>query len=233
MNKEVFIKECSKLGINITEDILNKLDNLYKIMIETNEHLNLTRITDYEEVYLKHYYDSLTIAKVVNLNEVKTLCDIGTGAGFPGLVLKIVYPHLEVTLVDSLNKRIVYLEETIKKLGLTNIKCIHERGENLNMRDYFDVVTTRAVASLPIISEICLPLTKVHGFFIPMKGHLEEEEIELGTRAIKVLNSNIIKKEEFNLYNDTDFRTLLLVERVGNIPNKYPRSIDKMKNIKL
>lgn len=233
MNKEVFIEECSKLGINITDDILNKLDSLYEIMIETNKYLNLTRITDYEEVYLKHYYDSLTIAKVIDLNKVNTLCDIGTGAGFPGLVLKIVYPHLEVTLVDSLNKRIVYLEDTIKKLGLTNIKCIHERGEDLKMRDYFDVVTTRAVASLPIISEICLPLTKVNGYFIPLKGHLEDEELNLGERAIKVLNSNIKEKVEFNLYKDNDFRTILLVERLGNIPNKYPRSIDKMKNNKL
>lgn len=233
MNKEEFIKECSKLGIDITQDIINKLDNLYNIMIETNKSLNLTRITEYEEVYLKHYYDSLTIAKVIDLNKVKTLCDIGTGAGFPGLVLKIVYPHLEVTLVDSLNKRIVYLEKVIDCLNLTNIKCIHERGENLNMRDYFDVVTTRAVASLPIISEICLPLTKNKGYFIPMKGHLDEEEMNLGKRAIKVLSSNIVKKEEFNLYKDNDYRTLLLVERDGSIPNKYPRSIDKMKNIKL
>ena len=233
MNKQEFIKECSKLGINITEDILNKLDNLYNIMIETNKTLNLTRITDYEEVYLKHYYDSLTIAKVIDLNEINTLCDIGTGAGFPGLVLKIVFPHLKVTLVDSLNKRINYLSETIKKLDLSDIECIHERGENLNKRDYFDVVTTRAVASLPIISEICLPLTKKGKFFIPMKGHLESEELELGKRAIKVLKSDIVKMEEFNLYNDTDYRTLLLVKREGDIPNKYPRSIDKIKKIKL
>lgn len=233
MNKEEFVKECKNLGIEITNDMLDKLDKLYHLMIETNEHLNLTRITEEKEVYLKHYYDSLTIVKVIDLNTVNTLCDIGTGAGFPGLVLKIVYPHLEVTLVDSLNKRINYLKEVVDKLGLTNVYCIHSRGEELNKKDYFDVVTTRAVASLEIISEICLPLTKVNGYFIPLKGHLEDEENNLGERAIKVLNSKIIKKEEFNLYNDTDFRTILLVQRLGNIEKKYPRSIDKMKKIKL
>ena len=155
MNKEEFVKEVEKLGISVDDKILKSLNTYYEMLIDYNSHTNLTRITDEEEVYLKHFYDSLTLIKAVKLNN-QTLLDVGTGAGFPGLVLKIVFPNLKVTLVDSLNKRIIFLKSVIEKLNLKGINAIHERIEDYAKisRESFDIVTSRAVASLPVLSEM-------------------------------------------------------------------------------
>ena len=173
MNKELFIEELKKLGIDITEEQLNKLNSFYKLLIEWNEKINLTRITEANEVYLKHFYDSLTIKKVIDLNDVETLCDVGTGAGFPGIVLKIMYPHLKITLVDSLQKRVNYLNSIIKDLELDNIKAIHSRGEDF--KEKFDVVTARAVANIEKLVTYTMHLVNKDGQLVAMKGNIEEE----------------------------------------------------------
>ena len=176
MNKELFIEELKKLGIDITEEQLNKLNSFYKLLIEWNEKINLTRITEENEVYLKHFYDSLTIKKVIDLNDVETLCDVGTGAGFPGIVLKIMYPHLKITLVDSLQKRVNYLNSIIKDLELDNIKAIHSRGEDF--KEKFDVVTARAVANIEKLVTYTMHLVNKDGQLVAMKGNIEEELTE-------------------------------------------------------
>ena len=173
MNKELFIKELKKLNIEITEDQLQKLNKFYELLVEWNKKINLTRITEKEDVYLKHFYDSLTITKVINLNEVETLCDIGTGAGFPGVVLKIMYPNLKITLVDALQKRVNYLNEIIKELDLKDIEALHVRGEDL--KEKYDVVTSRAVANIEKLLTYTMHLVNKDGVMIAMKGNIEDE----------------------------------------------------------
>ena len=173
MNKEEFQKELEKLSIIPTEYQLKQLDKFYHLLIEWNQKMNLTRITEEDDVYLKHFYDSLTITKVIDLKEVKSLCDVGTGAGFPGIVLKIMYPNLKVTLIDSLNKRVIYLNEIIKELELEDIEAIHTRGEDY--QGQFDVVTSRAVANIEKLLDYTMHLVKKDGVMIAMKANIEEE----------------------------------------------------------
>lgn len=227
MDKDRFILEVSKLGINLTDEMLTKLEKYYELLIEWNEKINLTAITEKKEVYLKHFYDSLTLARVIDLNKEETLCDIGTGAGFPGLVLKIVFPHLKVTLVDSLNKRINFLQLVCDKLGLDNVKCIHARAEEyaLKNRDKFDVVTARAVASLNILLEYSMPLVKVSKYFIALKGNEESD----CSKALDVLNSKIIRIDKFLLPVENSKRTLIKIEKMGKTLDKYPRRYAEIK----
>lgn len=173
MNRELFIEELKKINIDITEEQLVKLNKFYELLIEWNEKINLTRITEKEDVYLKHFYDSLTISKVIDLSEVDTLCDIGTGAGFPGVVLKIMYPNLKITLVDALQKRVNYLNEIIKELNLNNIEAIHVRGEDL--KEKYDVVTSRAVANIEKLLTYTMHLVNKDGVMIAMKGNIDDE----------------------------------------------------------
>ena len=199
MKKEEFIKELEKINIKITNDQLKQLEEYYNLLIEWNKVMNLTGITEKDEVYLKHFYDSLTITKVIDFNTVENLCDVGTGAGFPGLVIKILFPNLQVTLVDSLNKRINFLNEVIDKLKLQNIKTIHTRIEEFGIknREKYDIVVARAVAQLDILLEYCIPITKVNGYFIAMKGNCFEE-INNSKNALDKLNCHI---EECNFFN--------------------------------
>lgn len=173
MTREEFIKAVEELNINLTDEQLSKLEKYYKLLIEWNEKINLTRITEEKEVYLKHFYDSLTISKVVDLSTKETLCDVGTGAGFPGIVLKIVYPNLKITLVDSLLKRVNYLNTIIKDLELENITAIHSRGEDF--KEKFDIVTARAVANIEKLLGFTMHLVKNNGMFIAMKGNIDDE----------------------------------------------------------
>lgn len=210
MTKDEFISAIEELNITITDDMLEKLDNFYHLLIEWNKKLNLTRITEEKDVYLKHFYDSLTLVKVVDLNEKETLCDVGSGAGFPGIVLKIVYPHLKVTLIDSLNKRVVYLNEIIKELGLENIKAVHTRGEDYH--ETFDVVTARAVANIEKLLNYTMQLVKKDGIFIAMKGNIE---VELTKEIVtKIEKKYIIRKtEKFMLPKEESDRSLVVIER--------------------
>ncbi|MBQ3468929.1 MAG: 16S rRNA (guanine(527)-N(7))-methyltransferase RsmG [Bacilli bacterium] len=210
MNREEFIKELQKLDINISPEQLEQLERLFNILVEENKKTNLTRIIEKEDVYLKHFYDSLTITKVVNLNSINTLCDVGSGAGFPGLVIKIMYPHLEIVLIDSLLKRVKYLNETIKKLDLTGIEAIHTRAEDYHAKK-FDLVTARAVANIDKLLDYTMHLVKKEGKFIAMKGNIDKEitpDIEK-----KISNKYIIDKIiEFELPIENSKRSLVVIK---------------------
>lgn len=228
MNLSLFQEELKKLNIELTELQLDQLHKYFELLVEYNKVMNLTGITEEKEVYLKHFYDSITLVRVVDLNNISNLCDIGTGAGFPGMVLKIIYPKLEVTLVDSLNKRIEFLKVVIKELGLEKIETIHARAEEyaLKNREKFDIVTARAVASLNVLLEYSIPLVKVNGYFVAMKGKLEEED---STNALKVLSSRVEIIDNFLLPIENSNRTLIKVKKGSKTSSKYPRKFVEIK----
>lgn len=230
MKIEEFIIEVEKLGINLNEEKQKKLEHFYELLISCNEKMNLTRITEKEEVYLKHFYDSLTLVKVVDLKEIDTLCDVGSGAGFPGIVLKIVFPNLKIILIDSLQKRVNYLNEISKELELKDIVAIHTRCEDYAKinREKFDIVTARAVANLKMLSELCIPMVKVDGYFIAMKANAEDE-IKESKNIINELNSKIEEINEFNLPKEESKRTLIKIKKLKETNKKYPRTIDKIR----
>lgn len=209
MNKELFVEELKKLNIDITEEQLSKLNKFYELLIEWNEKINLTRITEKEDVYLKHFYDSLTITKVIDLTKVNTLCDIGTGAGFPGVVLKIMYPNLKITLVDALQKRVNYLNEIINELGLTDIEAIHVRGEDL--KEKYDVVTSRAVANIEKLLTYTMHLVNKDGVMIAMKGNIEDELTEQVADKINK-KYKIVEINKFILPIENSNRSLVVIK---------------------
>lgn len=210
MNKEEFLEELEKLGIKATSKQLEQLEKFYNLLVGWNQKINLTRIIEKEDVYLKHFYDSLTIVKVVNLEDINTLCDIGTGAGFPGIILKIFYPHLKVTLIDSLRKRVDYLNTIIKEMNLDNIEAIHVRGEDY--RGSFDVVTSRAVANIEKLVNYTMHLVSKKGIFIAMKGDIDKE---LTSEVEKTINKKykILKTEKFLLPKEKSNRSLVVLKR--------------------
>ena len=212
MTKEEFINELEKIGIILSSTQLNQLDKYYHLLLEWNEKINLTRIIEEKDVYLKHFYDSLTLTKVIELNKDLKLCDIGTGAGFPGVVLKIVFPNLKISLVDSLLKRIRFLNIVIKELGLTNIETVHSRAEDYVKfhKNEFDIVTSRAVSRLNNLIEYSVPLVKKGGYFIPMKANCEDE-IKECLPTIKSKKLVIEKIEEFNLPIENSHRTIIVI----------------------
>ena len=232
MNIETFIKEVEKLNISVTKENLASLAKYKDLLVEYNKKFNLTAIKSDEEIYLKHFYDSLTLIKAYSLNGNLKLLDIGTGAGFPGLVLKIFYPDLELTLLDSNHKKIAFLEVVIKELNLKNVTCINSRAENLpkTYREYFDIVTSRAVAHLRILLELSIPYLKVAGKLIAMKG-LSEEEIKESAKILEKLDSTIVDTIKFNLPIEGSNRSLVIVQKNKKTKEIYPRSYDKiMKN---
>ena len=214
MNKEDFINELEKINIKLTDEQIKQLDLYYKLLIEWNEKINLTRITEEKDVYLKHFYDSLTISKVIDLNDELLLCDIGTGAGFPGIVLKIVYPNLKIVLVDALLKRIKFLNIVIEELGLNNIETVHSRAEDYVKfhKEEFDIVTSRAVSRLNNLLDYSIPLLKKNGYFIPMKANCEEELKEVN-KILKRKNLMIETIEEFNLPIENSHRTIIKIKK--------------------
>lgn len=226
-----FIIQLEKIGINIDNDKLNKLEKYYNLLIKWNEKINLTGITKKEEVYLKHFFDSLTLCRVIDMNSLTSLCDVGTGAGFPGLVLKIVFPHLHVTLIDSLNKRIKFLNELISNLNLDGIETVNTRIEEYAIcnREKYDIVTSRAVASLNILAEYCLPIVKVNGYFIAMKGNANEE-INNSLEAIKKLSGEIVLNDVFYLPFEESMRSIIKIRKTKITNNKYPRKYVEIKN---
>lgn len=230
MNINDFIENLKVININITENQLRQLEKYYELLIEYNEKMNLTGITEKEQVYLKHFYDSLTINKIIDLNTVENLCDVGTGAGFPGLVIKILFPKINVTLVDSLNKRIDFLNAVIKELNLVGIDTLHDRIENFGRktREKYDVVTARAVSSLNILLEYCLPLVKSGKYFIPLKANISREILEI-EHAKKELNCELIDKLEFLLPYENSTRTILKFKKLKETSKKYPRPYSQIK----
>ena len=228
MNDKEFKEELSKLGIVLTSTQENQLEMYYNLLIEWNNKMNLTGITERNNVYLKHFYDCITLIKAIDLTKNLKIVDVGTGAGFPGLVLKIVFPNVDVVLVDALNKRINFLNHVIESLKLENIEAIHDRIENYakNNLEVFDLVTCRAVAKLNIISELCLPLAKINGYFIPMKATIEDEISD--TKYLEVLKSKVESVITFNLPIENSVRNLIVIKKYGSIDNKYPRQYDKI-----
>ena len=211
MSKEEFLIELKKLNIIPTEKQLEQLEKYYELLIYWNERINLTRIINKEDVYLKHFYDSLTIVKVVDLNKMNTLLDFGTGAGFPGLVLKIMFPNIKVTLVDSLQKRINFLDIVIKELDLKEITTIHERVENLKNIN-FDVITTRAVANLEKLIVYTHTLIENNTKFIPLKANVDEE-LEQAKKVLNKYSLYIEKQEQFFLPKENSIRNILVIEK--------------------
>ena len=231
MNKEEFVRELEKIGIIPTEYQLEQLQRYYELLLEWNEKINLTAITEESQVYLKHFYDSLTLNRIICLKEIRTLCDVGTGAGFPGIVIKIFFPNIFVTLVDSLQKRIVFLKEVIKELNLEGIVTFHARAEEYakENREKYEVVTARAVANLSILSEYCIPLVKQNFYFIPMKADISQEILE-SDYAISLLGGKLIEKKEFLLPIEGSKRTLLKIKKIEITNKKYPRKYGEIKN---
>lgn len=207
----------------------SQLDLFYNLLVETNKVMNLTSITSYEEVYIKHFYDSLLLTKVIDINN-KTLCDVGSGAGFPGIPLSI-FTSANITIIDALQKRISFLAGVIAKLELNNTKALHKRAEEYvkEVRSSFDVVTARAVAKLNILAELCLPLVKVGGYFVAMKGS-NVEELEEASKAINILGAKLINTYSFKLPLDMGSRNIFLFQKVMECPSKYPRSFAKIKS---
>lgn len=224
-----FIEELNNLGIEITQKQLNQLEKYYTLLIEYNKVMNLTGITDKEEVYLKHFYDSLTIVKAIDLNKIETLCDMGSGAGFPGIVLKILYPNLKMTLVDSLNKRIRFLNIVIKELKLNNIEAVHSRIEeySINNKEKYDCVTARAVAQLSILLEISIQSVKINGYFLAMKGNIENESEY--TNSLKKLDCIEEKIVKFKLPIEDSYRTLIKIKKLKRTNKLFPRKYSEIK----
>lgn len=228
MTEKEFILEVNKLNILINDEKLSKLKILYEELIKYNFHTNLTRITSLDDVYLKHYYDSLTICKAIDLNKVNNLIDVGTGAGFPGIVLKIFFPDLSVTLLDSNQKKVEWLKFICDKLGL-NVHIIKNRIENYAEENLnsFDIVTSRAVANLRVLSELSLPLVKLNGYFIPLKGSIEKE-LEDSKNTIELMGGEIIDIVNFDLPDNKGKRSVLKITKKRNTYIKEIRTYDKI-----
>ena len=229
MTQSKFISELGLLGIEINEIQLSQLEKYYELLVEYNKVMNLTGITEKNDVYLKHYYDSISIIKAIDLNKINTLCDMGTGAGFPGMVLAIIYPNLKVTLVDSLNKRINFLNEVIKELDLKNVETKHDRIEEYskNNKEKFDVVTARAVAQTNVLLEICSQSIKIGGYFIAMKGNIDSENDY--NNALRVLDFNEDKIIKFKLPIENSDRSLLRFKKLKSTNKLFPRKYSEIK----
>lgn len=227
MNEEQFIIALEEKGIIIDEKKINQFKRYFEQLVEWNEKMNLTAITDEPSVYLKHFYDSISAAFYIDLNGNKTICDVGAGAGFPSIPLKICYPELEVTIVDSLNKRIGFLEHLAEELELEKVHFVHARaedfGQNKDYREKFDIVTARAVARLSVLAELCVPLCKKGGIFIAMKGAAADEELKDAKKALSVLGAKVKKTHSFLLPIEESERNIFVYDKVKDTPRKYPR----------
>ena len=230
MNREEFITAVKELGISITDKQLEQLNKYYKALVEWNKRINLTSITEENDVYLKHFYDSLTLFKEYDLTKDISLCDVGTGAGFPGIVLKIVFPNLKITLVDSLQKRLKFLDYVIKLLNLKDVELVHERMEDYSKQneEKFDIITSRAVAKTKILVEISFKALKISGHLILMKSSFEEE-LSDAEKIIKDIGGEVIDVNTFKLPFENSQRALINIKKVRKTEAKYPRSIDKIK----
>ena len=226
-NLEGFERGLFELGITLSEEQKTQFLQYYELLVEWNSFMNLTAITEFDQVITKHFLDSLSLVKVCDVEQAGRILDVGTGAGFPGIPLKIVYPELEVVLLDSLNKRVKFLNAVIENLGLTGITAIHGRAEDIakqkEYREGFDLVVSRAVANLSSLSEYCLPFVKTGGMFVPYKSGSVDTELSEASRAIKVLGGEYRDTVRFELPGTDIDRTLVVIEKVKETPKKYPR----------
>ena len=226
-NTEQFEKDCKALGVTLSDEQIRQFLKYFEMLVEWNEVMNLTAITEYDEVMKKHFVDSISLCKAYDVTQNKTVIDVGTGAGFPGLALKIAFPNLRVTLLDSLNKRINFLNEVISALGLTGVETIHGRAEDYakpgKCREKYDLCVSRAVANLSTLSEYCLPYVKVDGMFIPYKSGEIDEEVKGSKKAVKVLGGEIEDVVKFELPGTDIGRSFVKIHKVKNTAKKYPR----------
>ena len=222
-----FLSDLEKLGVSLTKKQIDQFLIYYEMLVEWNEKINLTAITEFQDVMKKHFVDSVSLIKAYDITKNVNVIDVGTGAGFPGLALKIAYPQLQVTLLDSLNKRILFLNAVIEKLNLSGIDTIHGRAEDYakpgKLREKFDLCVSRAVANLSTLSEYCLPFVKKGGMFISYKSEKISEEMEMAENAISILGGNVKNQVEFMLPDSNIYRNLFVIEKIKETPKKFPR----------
>ena len=227
MDYQILEQKLGELGIKQDQNQLERFHKFYQLLIEWNKVMNLTGITEYEDVVEKHFVDSLSIIKAIDLSGIHTVIDVGTGAGFPGIPLKIAFPHLRVVLLDSLNKRIKFLDEVISQLGLTEICTIHGRAEEYarkeEYREQFDLCVSRAVSNLSTLSEYCLPYIQVGGIFVPYKSGEIDDEVEQSKKAVRILGGNIKDVMKFELPGTDIHRSFVLFHKEQHTQKKYPR----------
>lgn len=227
MNEQQFIEALKEKGIELTDTQIAQFKTYFELLVEWNGKMNLTAITDLEGVYLKHFYDSISASFYFDFSNVNSICDVGAGAGFPSLPIKICFPHLHVTIVDSLNKRITFLNHLSEQLKLENVDFVHSRaeefGQNLKYREQFDVVTARAVARLSVLSELCIPLVKQGGYFVALKAAAGAEELKDAKKAITTLGASLKEEFSYNLPVEESERTLYVFDKIKQTPKKYPR----------
>ncbi|MFT4416904.1 16S rRNA (guanine(527)-N(7))-methyltransferase RsmG [Fredinandcohnia humi] len=227
MDTSLFISMLEEKGITLSPVQLQQFETYYKLLVEWNEKMNLTAITEKPEVYLKHFFDSISAAFYYDFSTIQTVCDVGAGAGFPSIPLKICFPHLHVSIVDSLQKRITFLNELSKELGLENVTFYHDRaetfGQTQDIRESYDIVMARAVARLSVLSELCLPLVKVNGTFIAMKAASVKEELEDARKAIHTLGGKVKEVHHFLLPIENSERNIVIIDKLKQTPKKYPR----------
>lgn len=230
-NDEKFIKNLLSFGIELDDIKLEQFHKYYELLIEWNKNINLTAITEYGDVLTKHFLDSLAIVKAIDCKRTYSLIDVGTGAGFPGIPIKIVFPNIKVTLLDSLKKRVNFLDEVIKNLSLTDIEAIHGRAEDFakedKLREQYDISVSRAVANLSTLSELCLPYVNVNGKFIAYKSEKADIELIEAQNAIQILGGGNIEKIPFLLPGTEFERNIIVIDKIINTPSKYPRKSGK------
>lgn len=218
---------CAQLDISLDDIQKKQFTDFYEFLVEKNKVMNLTGITDFQEVLVKHFLDSLSCVKALDMKKVKSMIDVGTGAGFPGVPLKIAFPHLEACLLDSLKKRVNFLEETFRLLDLEDIKAVHGRAEeyarNKDYRESFDLCVSRAVSNLATLAEYCLPYVKKGGYFISYKSGAVKEEARQAEKAVKVLGGKIKDIIYFSLPDSEIQRSLVVIEKISSCPGRYPR----------
>lgn len=222
-----FVKKCSDLGISLSDKQIEQFLNYYELLVEWNSFMNLTAITDFDEVILKHFVDSISLCKYISFQKGDTLIDIGTGAGFPGIPIKIICPDCKITLLDSLNKRINFLNTVIEQLCLTDIITIHGRAEDIaktkENRENYNYAISRAVANLSTLSELCIPFVKQNGYFISYKSEKGNEELLEAKNAIEILGGSVDKQISYQLPDSDLSRNLILIRKRNITPKKYPR----------
>lgn len=227
MNEQQFIEALRNKGIELTEYQIAQFKTYFEQLVEWNEKMNLTAITDLEGVYLKHFYDSISASFYFDFTQVTTVCDVGAGAGFPSIPIKICFPHLKITIVDSLNKRITFLNHLTDQLQLKDMTFVHARaeefGQNSQYREQFDVVTARAVARLSVLSELCIPLAKEGGYFVALKAAAGSDEMKDAANAIATLGAKLKEEFAFHLPVEESERSLYIFDKVKTTPKKYPR----------
>ncbi|CAM3076236.1 16S rRNA (guanine(527)-N(7))-methyltransferase RsmG [Paenibacillus sediminis] len=214
-------------GITIGEKQLEQFEIYYHELVSWNEKMNLTGITEREQVYIKHFYDSISLSFYLDMNKITSIADIGSGAGFPGIPLKICFPHLKLTIIDSLNKRITFLKHLTQQMGITDTQLIHGRAEEVGRkegyRDHFDLVTARAVARMNVLNEFCLPFVRKNGVFAAMKGSDPSEELKEAARSLKELKASLREVHHFTLPVEDSDRHIIIVDKTAPTPGKYPR----------